>query len=67
MCVGEAGEHLQRAHDLAPEDTATLLHLAQAAALQGQREAAERHARQAGQLGADPQLVEAVLRQIDAA
>lgn len=65
--VDEAGEHLQRAHDLAPEDTATLLHLAQAAALQGQREAAERHARQAGQLGADPQLVEAVLRQIDAA
>jgi len=43
-----------------------LLHLAQAAALCGSAEAAERHARRAAALGAAPELVEAVLREIAA-
>lgn len=62
----EAHALLTRAHELAPDDTATLLHLAQAAALCGSAEAAEQHARRAAALGAAPELVEAVLREIAA-
>ncbi|MFN3242714.1 MAG: tetratricopeptide repeat protein [Planctomycetota bacterium] len=64
----EAGDrHLRRANELAPDDTSTLLHLAQSSALRGEREQAEEQARRAEQLGADPQLVRAVLREIQAA
>lgn len=62
--AAEAWEHLTQAHELAPDDAATLLHLAQAAAHSGRQQAAAQHAREAGQLGADPELVEAVLREI---
>lgn len=63
----EGDRHLRRAHELAPEDSSTLLHLAQASALLGMPDAAEAQARQAAKLGADPSLVEAVLREIRAA
>jgi Flp pilus assembly protein TadD len=63
----EGDQHLRRAHELAPEDSSTLLHLAQASALLGMPDAAEAQARQAAKLGADPKLVEAVMREIRAA
>lgn len=59
--------HLRRANELSPDDTSTLLHLAQSSALRGQLEEAEQQARRAEQLGADPKLVQAVLREIQAA
>jgi len=60
----EAEAHLARAHALAPDDAATLLHLAQAVASCGRWHEAERHANRAAQLGAAPELVEAVRREI---
>lgn len=59
--------HLKKAHQLSPSDTSTLLHLAQATALGGHLEDAEEHIRVAEKLGADPQLVQAVRREIRAA
>ena len=63
----DAYEHLVRAHELLPEDSATLLHLAQASALVGRLEQAEQQAQAARGFGADPALVDAVLRKIRAA
>jgi Flp pilus assembly protein TadD len=51
---------LLRAHDLAPHDTSPLLHLAQAEALRGQRDAAEAYLAAAVRLGADPQVLAAI-------
>lgn len=65
--VKEGGEHLAHAHKLSPSDTSTLLHLAQATAMSGQADVAERHIQQAEKLGADPQLVRAVREEIRAA
>ena len=65
--VKDGSVHLQKAHSLAPDDTSTLLHLAQAKALDGFCAAAEQHIDQAEKLGADPQLVQAVRREIRAA
>ncbi|MBX3465010.1 MAG: tetratricopeptide repeat protein [Planctomycetes bacterium] len=58
--------HLQRAHALAPHDPSTLLHLAQAAALLGDHEAAERHVAAAEGLGAEPGMVAAVRLSVQA-
>ena len=66
-CVEAAYQHLRRAHELVPEDATTLLHMAQASARLGRPDDAEQLARQAGRCGADPQQVDAVLRQINAA
>jgi len=57
---------LLRAHDLAPHDTSPLLHLAQAEALRGQRDAAEAYLAAAVRLGADPQVLAAVRREVTA-
>ena len=65
--VQEGGVHLRKAHELSPKDTSTLLHLAQATALDGCPEVAEQHVSEAEKLGADPQLVQAVRREIRAA
>ena len=65
--VKDGSVHLQKAHSLAPDDTSTLLHLAQAKALDGFCAAAEQHIDEAEKLGADPQLVQAVRREIRAA
>lgn len=65
--IGAGGEHLARAHMLSPSDTSTLLHLAQATALNGHPDLAEQHVEQAEKLGADPQLVQAVRNEIRAA
>jgi hypothetical protein len=46
---------------------ATLLHLAQSCALRGDVEAAARHVDEAERRGAEPRLVEAVRREIEAA
>jgi Flp pilus assembly protein TadD len=59
--------HLKKAHELSPKDTSTLLHLAQATALDGCPEVAEKHIDKAEKLGADPQLVQAVRLEIRAA
>ena len=59
--------HLKKAHELSPKDTSTLLHLAQATALDGCPEVAEKHIDEAEKLGADPQLVQAVRLEIRAA
>jgi tetratricopeptide (TPR) repeat protein len=63
----EGHVHLVRAHELAPADVATLLHLAQSCALRGDVEAAARHVDEAERRGAEPRLVEAVRREIEAA
>jgi len=60
----EGHRHLERAHQLAPGDPSPLLHLAQACALLGQLEAAEAHVAAAEKVGAEPQLVQAVRREI---
>lgn len=65
--VEAGGVHLEKAHTLSPQDTSTLLHLAQASALSGRMELAEQQVQKAEQLGADPQLVQAVRREIRAA
>lgn len=56
--------HLELAHRLAPTETAPLLHLAQACALLGQIDAADRHLALAEGLGADSQLLQAVRREV---
>ena len=63
----ESYRHLRRAFELAPEDSATLLHLAQAAARIGKLDEARQHVRAAAQFGASSKLVSAVLRKIEAA
>jgi Flp pilus assembly protein TadD len=65
--VKDGSQHLMKAHALLPDDTSTLLHLAQARALDGEVDAAEKHIDQAEKLGADPRLVQAVRREIRAA
>ncbi len=65
--VREGGEHLARANVLSPNDTSTLLHLAQATALNGRLDMAEQHIQLAEKLGADPKLVQAVRNEIRAA
>jgi Tfp pilus assembly protein PilF len=62
--LDEGMHHLLRAHVLAPSDASPLLHLAQVEALRGRRADAEERLAQAAQLGADPQTLEAVRRQI---
>jgi len=56
--------HLDLAHRLAPTETAPLLHLAQACALLGQIDEADRHLAMAEGLGADAQLLQAVRREV---
>jgi tetratricopeptide (TPR) repeat protein len=56
--------HLELAHRLAPTETAPLLHLAQACALLGQIDEADRHLTMAEGLGADSQLLQAVRREV---
>lgn len=65
--VQDGSVHLKKAHELSPKDTSTLLHLAQATALDGCPDVAEKHIVEAEKLGADPQLVQAVRREIGAA
>jgi Tfp pilus assembly protein PilF len=61
----EAGhQHLQQAHALAPHESSPLLHLAQACALLGRIDEARQHIAGAELRGADPQMVEAVRREI---
>ncbi len=62
--VADGHGQLQRAHALAPNDAAPLLHLAQACALLGRRVEAEAHIVAAEQRGAAAQLVAAVRREI---
>jgi tetratricopeptide (TPR) repeat protein len=69
LLLGRADDghaHLLRAHELAPHDTSPLLHLAQAEAVRGQRAAAEAYLAAAVRLGADPQLLAAVQREVAA-
>jgi tetratricopeptide (TPR) repeat protein len=56
--------HLQRAHALAPSDPGPLLHLAQACALLGRADEAATHVAAAERAGAEPELLEAVRREI---
>jgi tetratricopeptide (TPR) repeat protein len=58
--VDEGHRHLVRAHELAPSDPATLLHLAQTCAMLGRTGDALQHVTAAESLGADPKLVAAV-------
>ncbi|MCC7063026.1 MAG: tetratricopeptide repeat protein [Planctomycetes bacterium] len=61
----EAGhQHLQQAHAIAPQESSPLLHLAQACALLGRIDEARQHIAAAELRGADPQMVEAVRREI---
>jgi tetratricopeptide (TPR) repeat protein len=62
--VKEGVTHLARANVLSPNDTSTLLHLAQATALNGRLDMAEQHIQLAEKLGADPKLVQAVRNEI---
>ncbi|HEB54510.1 MAG TPA: tetratricopeptide repeat protein, partial [bacterium] len=62
--AGEGHEQLRRAHELAPEDTSTLLHLAQAEALTGRTDLAVQHVDAAERLGAAKDVVQAVRREI---
>ncbi|MBM4061263.1 MAG: hypothetical protein FJ265_09250 [Planctomycetes bacterium] len=62
--VAEGHRHLERAHALAPHETSPLLHLAQSCALLGRHDEAARHVDAAERLGADPQLVTAVRREV---
>lgn len=62
--VEEGHGHLVRAHELAPSDPSPLLHLAQACALMGKVEEAAAHVLAAERCGADPQLANAVRREI---
>ncbi|MFK7740765.1 MAG: tetratricopeptide repeat protein [Planctomycetota bacterium] len=65
--TAEGTRHLQRANELSPDDTSTLLHLAQATAIEGSQDKANQLVDRAAQLGADPQLVEAVRREVASA
>lgn len=56
--------HLKRAHALAPTEPSPMLHLAQALALLGRADEARRFVAMAASCGADPELVEAVRREI---
>lgn len=62
--VDEGHRHLVQANALAPQDTSPLLHLAQTCALLGRLDEARQHIDAAERLGADPQLVEAVRREV---
>lgn len=62
--LAEGHAHLERAHALAPGEASPLLHLAQACALLGRRNEAERHIEAAVAAGAAPELVAAVRREI---
>ena len=62
--VEEGHRHLVRAHGLAPTDPSPLLHLAQACALMGRGEEAAAHVVAAERCGADPQMANAVRREI---
>lgn len=62
--TAEGHRHLERAHELAPGDPSPLLHLAQACALLGRQAEAEAHLAAARRCGADPQLADAVGREI---
>ncbi|MCB9878734.1 MAG: tetratricopeptide repeat protein [Planctomycetes bacterium] len=62
--IAEGCAHLERAHALAPDDSSTLLHLAQGSALAGRFDEATRHLEAAARRGAEPRLVEAVRREI---
>ncbi|HEX6813271.1 MAG TPA: hypothetical protein VF384_16740 [Planctomycetota bacterium] len=61
--VAQGHRHLLRAHDLAPSDASPLLHLAQACALLGRSEEAERYVLAAERAGAEERLVQAVRRE----
>ena len=63
----DGGTHLERAHALLPKNALLLLHLAQASALDGRLELAQKRVDEAAQLGIDPQLIQAVRRGIRAA
>ena len=65
--VEKGHAHLLRAVALAPEDPSPQLHLAQACVLLGRRADAETHLRAAQDLGARPELVDAVRRAFFAA
>jgi tetratricopeptide (TPR) repeat protein len=65
-CTDDGRAHLLRAHELAPHDTSPLLHLAQAEALRGQRDAAEAYLAAALRLGVDPKVLAAVRREVTA-
>lgn len=56
--------HLQRAHGLAPGESSPMLHLAQALALLGRVDEAQRFVELAAEAGADAALVEAVRREV---
>ena len=62
--VDEGHALLARAHQLAPHDPSPLLHLAQACALLGRADEAERLVGDAEKCGADPQLARAVRAEI---
>lgn len=62
--VDEGHALLARAHQLAPHDPSPLLHLAQACALLGRADEAERLVGDAERCGADPQLARAVRAEI---
>lgn len=64
--LAEGRDCLLQAHALAAHDPSPLLHLAQAEALLGRRDAAEARLQAASQLGADPEVLAAVRRQIAA-
>jgi len=62
--VEEGLEHLLQAHARMPTESSPLLHLAQACALLGRLDEARQHVASAERLGADPQLVLAVRREM---
>lgn len=65
--VDAGHEHLVRATQLAPADPSPRLHLAQACVLLGRRADAETHLADASQLGARPEMVDAIRRTFFAA
>jgi Flp pilus assembly protein TadD len=65
--VDAGHEHLVRASQLAPSDPSPQLHLAQACVLLGRRADAEFHLRNAGDLGARPEMLDAIRRTFFAA
>jgi Flp pilus assembly protein TadD len=62
--VEDGHRHLVQAHALAPTESSPLLHLAQACALLGRLDEAGQHIDAAERLGAQPQLVAAVRREV---
>ncbi len=65
--IEKGHEHLVRAVQLAPTDPSAQLHLAQACVLLGRRADAEEHLRTAQDLGARPEMLDAVRRAFFAA